>query len=97
MWFEAKHSYFKKVVQSIGNFKNLSLTLGKRHQLMSCYNNLDRNSITQENLDIVSGNSLFISASYGPYFHNWLTGKCIAELDRPQELKESSECFRYFN
>ena len=46
---------------------------------------------------VSTGNSMYSSVSYGPYFHNWLTGKSIAELNRPQELEEISECFRYFN
>lgn len=32
--FEAKHSYFKKVVHDTHNFKNLLLTLGTKHQQM---------------------------------------------------------------
>ena len=35
--FEAKHSFFKKVVHNIGNFKNILLTLATRHQLMLSY------------------------------------------------------------
>ena len=34
MRFEAKHSYFKDIVRRIKNFKNLPLTLAKRHQQM---------------------------------------------------------------
>ena len=32
--FEAKHSFFKKVVRDANNFKNILLTLASRHQLM---------------------------------------------------------------
>ena len=32
--FEAKHSFFKKVVQDANNFKNILLPLASRHQLM---------------------------------------------------------------
>lgn len=32
--FEAKHSFFKKVVKDANNFKNILLTLASRHQLM---------------------------------------------------------------
>lgn len=35
--FEAKHSFFKKVVRDANNFKNILLTLGSRHQLMLAY------------------------------------------------------------
>ena len=36
MRYESKHSYFKQLVRSIGNWINLPLTLGKRHQQMMC-------------------------------------------------------------
>ncbi|KAL2101492.1 hypothetical protein ACEWY4_003253 [Coilia grayii] len=35
--FEAKHSFFKKVVRNTGNFKNVLQTLATRHQLMLSY------------------------------------------------------------
>lgn len=35
--FEAKHSFFKKVVHHTGNFKNILHTLATRHQLMLSY------------------------------------------------------------
>lgn len=35
--FEAKHSFFKKVVRDAGNFKNILRTLATRHQLMLAY------------------------------------------------------------
>lgn len=35
--FEAKHSFFKKVVRNTGNFKNILHTLATRHQLMLSY------------------------------------------------------------
>lgn len=38
MRFEAKHKYFKKVGQKIGNFKNIAKTVATRHQRFSCYN-----------------------------------------------------------
>ena len=36
MRFEAKHAYFKDIVGRLKNFKNLPLTLTKRHQQMEC-------------------------------------------------------------
>lgn len=36
--FEAKHSYFKKVVRHTNCFKNITLTLASKHQLMLGYN-----------------------------------------------------------
>ncbi|XP_049330956.1 uncharacterized protein LOC125799085 isoform X2 [Astyanax mexicanus] len=35
--FEAKHSFFKKVVRDVNNFKNILVTLASRHQLMLAY------------------------------------------------------------
>ena len=35
--FEAKHSFFKKVVRDVNNFKNILSTLSLRHQLMVAY------------------------------------------------------------
>ncbi|KAK3739661.1 hypothetical protein QZH41_014201, partial [Actinostola sp. cb2023] len=35
--FEAKHNFFKKLAITIGNFKNITLTLAKRHQQWLCY------------------------------------------------------------
>lgn len=35
--FEAKHSFFKKVVRDVNNFKNILLTLATRHQHMLAY------------------------------------------------------------
>ena len=35
MRMEAKHSYFKKIAQQ-GNFKNITLSVSKRHQKLMC-------------------------------------------------------------
>ena len=45
MRYEAKHSYFKKLTQSIGNFTNLSYTLAMRHQQLQCYLNVNTNDM----------------------------------------------------
>ncbi len=37
MRYEARHKYFKKLAQNIGNFINLPWTLAMRHQLLQCY------------------------------------------------------------
>ena len=37
MRFEAKHSFFKQVVRHTYHFKNVLLTLARRHQLMMAY------------------------------------------------------------
>ncbi len=37
MRFEAKHSYFKKLVDKLNNFKNIDYSLAKRHQALQAY------------------------------------------------------------
>ena len=37
MRFEAKHNYFKKLVERINNFKNISYSLARRHQAFQAY------------------------------------------------------------
>ena len=37
MRFEAKHHYFKNLVGKINNFKNIDLSLAKRHQALQAY------------------------------------------------------------
>ena len=37
MRFEAKHSYFKQICNTIKNFKNLGLSLSYHHQRLMCY------------------------------------------------------------
>ena len=37
MRYEARHHFFKRLAQNIGNFINLSYTLALRHQLLQCY------------------------------------------------------------
>lgn len=51
MRFEAKHNYFKKLVDKINNFKNITYSLAKHHQAFQAYliqasdGNFLRNSI----------------------------------------------------
>ena len=37
MRFEAKHNYFKKLVDKINNFKNITYSLARRHQALQAY------------------------------------------------------------
>ena len=55
MRYEAKHSYFKKLAQSMGNYINLPYSLAMRHQLLECYNNLDSQTISGEDLEVGPG------------------------------------------
>jgi len=40
MRFEAKHSFFKQVARHLNNFRNITLSLATKHQLMVSYNML---------------------------------------------------------
>lgn len=62
--FEAKHSFFKKVVRDVNNFKNILLTLSLRHELMLAYC-LDMPSLFKPTVEVkgVSNVSLDILAS----------------------------------
>lgn len=55
MRFEAKHSYFKKLAQNIGNFINLPFTLALRHQKLQCYYNMDKMNYSSGIQDIGPG------------------------------------------
>ena len=56
MRYEAKHSYFKKLAQSIGNFINLPWTVvAMRHQLLQCYEYATDGSILDLNPKIEPG------------------------------------------
>ncbi len=37
MRFEAKHNYFKKLVDKVNNFKNIDYSLARRHQALQAY------------------------------------------------------------
>lgn len=37
MQFEAKHNYFKKLVDKVNNFKNIDYSLARRHQALQAY------------------------------------------------------------
>ncbi|KAI7812698.1 hypothetical protein IRJ41_007415 [Triplophysa rosa] len=49
MRFEGKHQYFKRLAHNTCNFKNLSYTLAKRHQLRQCWELTSLNSLHQNN------------------------------------------------
>ncbi|XP_067300110.1 uncharacterized protein [Pseudorasbora parva] len=51
--FEAKHQYFKRVARVLGNFKNITKTLARRHQFRQCWEQSDTDciGITAETAD----------------------------------------------
>ena len=61
MRFEAKHSYFKQLAQSMGNFVNI---LAMRHQLYQSYLNIDRQHLPgwEHNLESGPGKNVFTLA-----------------------------------
>lgn len=62
MRFEAKHSYFKQLAHSLGNFINLPYSLASRHQQYQCYLNTvtcDRPS-SVESLEVGPGYIIFL-------------------------------------
>ena len=61
MRFEAKHSYFKHLAQSIGNFINLPHTLAMKHQQFQCYLNVNTTDIPGWNNNIEVGKGYMIS------------------------------------
>lgn len=78
--FEAKHSFFKKVVRDVNNFKNILLTLSLRHQLMLAYH-LDMTTLFKPRVEVkgasnVCGHASFLSqASDGEELYN--SEKCV--------------------
>lgn len=61
MRFEAKHSYFKKLVEKIHNFKNITFSLAKRHQALQAYL-----------LQASAGNFLRMSLEVGPGLSSYI-------------------------
>ena len=55
MRFEAKHNYFKRLVDKINNFKNITYSLARRHQALQAYL-----------LQSSAGNFLRMSLEVGP-------------------------------
>lgn len=55
MRFEAKHNYFKRLVEKINNFKNITYSLARRHQALQAYS-----------LQSSAGNFLRMSLEVGP-------------------------------
>ena len=51
MRYEAKHAYFKRLAQSMGNFINLPYSLAMRHQQLQCYYAANYQEIDENCLD----------------------------------------------
>lgn len=49
--FESKHSYFKRIIRTSQNFKNITLTMSSKHEMLEAYcraGNLIPDDLTQE-------------------------------------------------
>ena len=82
MRYEAKHSYFKDLAQKIKCFKNIPKSLAERHQLFTCYNLLDSQSLVKEiklgrskNLPV---NKVFLFVSLYTLIHMYI--RCVCPL-----------------
>lgn len=64
MRFEAKHQYFKRVAHIMCNFKNVSYTLSKRHQLRQCWEQNSGDFLKEEPEYTVLRNLKFAKLSF---------------------------------
>lgn len=55
MRYEARHNYFKKLAQNLGNYINLSWTLAKRHQYLQCYYQLNSDTVADDCTEVGPG------------------------------------------
>ena len=55
MRYEAKHSYFKGLANTIGNFINIPFSLAMRHQLLQCYWNTTSNDFLGMDMEVGPG------------------------------------------
>ena len=53
--FEAKHKHFKRLSNTMGNFKNICYSLAIRHQLYQCYVNLNSYTLAGEDVEVGPG------------------------------------------
>ncbi len=61
MRFEAKHSYFKRLAQTLGNFINLPYSLAMRHQQLQCYWSTNDREIPGAGLTVGPRTCLYVS------------------------------------
>lgn len=97
MRFEGKHSYFKNMARTIKNFKNLPLSLAKRHQSMESAASLqidDESSITCSLLsgDIVFGKGRLLMEHDREYAINIITR--FYEIEK-NKLADNLQIYQY--
>lgn len=102
MRYEARHSYFKKLAQNIGNYINISWTLANRHQLLQCYYHTTQDYFLSDAVDIGPGIPFHSTDAQIILHFNFsftsnqllLAGVTVAVRDRPTELQSATACFR---
>lgn len=98
MRFEAKHSYFKQLTHSLGNFINLPYSLASHHQQYQCYLNTSTHKL-QNDLDVGPGYYIIIISCFiNPLYilHITHTGTVAPITDLLKEsIKEISSAFKY--
>lgn len=83
MRYEVKHSYFKRLVQSLGNFINLPYTLAWGHQEYQCYLH-NSNQVFMDDIELGPGLKLYILN----YLCNVIVVGCVGSVvcnDLPKE------------
>ena len=55
MRYEAKHYYFKRIAQSMGNYINLPYSLAIRHQHLECYNSMNASLECSNQMEVGPG------------------------------------------
>ena len=76
MRFEARHSYFKRLVNQLGNYINIPYTLATRHQQLQCYYHLDKSNIGGIELNVGAGEQV------GPDQIPGLSSSAVVEVER---------------
>lgn len=98
MRYEAKHNYFKRLAQNLGNFINISWTLALRHQVWQCYKWLGTDQHDDHNIGpgMAASTSACSLWNFIINFHvfNNIIGEEVMTEDRPCELQSVEHCYR---
>ena len=74
MRYEAKHSYFKQLAQSMGNFINIPYSLAMRYQQLQCYINTNNTHIHGAGLTVGPGTLRLLM--WVRVYRGWALGSC---------------------
>ena len=81
MRFEAKHSYFKCLSESMGNFINLPYSLSVRHQEYQCYLHTNNKELKEVSGDVDNIN-------VGPVLQVYSTHRSSTGVPRRRRCKQ---------